>query len=98
LHGCRLPDGSAAPTPDPALDLCTVDNDCLLAIRVDRCCPCPELATRAQVEADEGLEVYIEGVNYAPFLPEACSEAVCGPCQPLPAAVACQDGRCRPVP
>lgn len=92
---CTKPGSSALDTPNPSLDTCQADSDCVLAIRVDVCCSCPEVTTQARVRATEGVEIYIPGRNYGTLRPAICAQVGCSPCPPLPAGAICRSGQCR---
>jgi hypothetical protein len=98
LAGCRPLQSQPPPTtPDPSLEACTFDQDCTLGLRIDQCCPCPIVTTRALVGADYYLVFYFSDTDYKALLPEHCREAVCGPCPPLPEGLFCLDGSCARV-
>lgn len=97
-----------APTtpPSPTPDLipnrsCSQDSDCALAYRTDRCCACPEIFNRQQVEDDPRLRYAFEpeGYRYARprhlRLPWECANVVCEPCPVLPFGLVCDAGACR---
>jgi hypothetical protein len=93
--GCGTPGVSGPGTPDPALDTCRSDGDCVLAVRVDGCCPCPEVATEARLRATPALEIFAPGRDYAPLLPTGCGQVACAPCPPAPQGAVCSAGRCQ---
>ncbi len=92
---CRSQGSSGLDTPDLALDACNLDSDCVLAIRVDVCCPCPEITTQVRARETKGVEIYTPGRDYGPLLPADCAHVACAPCPPLPAGVECSAGQCR---
>lgn len=92
---CGKSSSSALDTPNPSLDTCQADSDCVLAIRVDVCCSCPEVTTQARVRATEGVEIYMPGRNYGRLRPAICAQVGCSPCPPLPAGAICRSGQCR---
>lgn len=92
---CSIPSPSSLETPKPLLDTCKTDADCVLAIRIDVCCSCPEVTTQACVQATKGVEIYVPGRNYSSLLPARCAQVDCSPCPPPPASAICRLGRCR---
>jgi hypothetical protein len=93
--GTATPGSSVLDTPDPSLDACRVDADCVLAIRVDICCPCPEVTTHVRVQQAKAVQVYTPGRDYGPLQPASCANVACAPCPPLPEALTCDAGHCR---
>ncbi len=96
------PTDSLSPTPDLLPNLsCSQDSDCTLAYRTDRCCACPEIVNRQQVEDDPRLRYAFEpeGYRYAHprrlSPPWECANVVCAPCPPPPFGVVCDAGACR---
>jgi hypothetical protein len=104
LAGCgsqvgpiRLP-----PRPAPAVDVpessCDVDEDCVHAFRLDRCCDCGAIYSRQYVDADPRLLLYRERweVDYPVprVIPAACWGIHCAPC-PGPFRAVCADKMCR---
>ncbi|MFC1727188.1 hypothetical protein ACFL0Y_01570 [Patescibacteria group bacterium] len=74
---------------DQTLSWCKKDNDCVLAINLDRCCSCPEPVLSSKVESDKKLVVYQDNINFALERSLDCSQANCPPCSLLEGA------RCR---
>jgi hypothetical protein len=95
LVGCLPGSDLPRPTLDPALQVCILDSHCSLGLRIDQCCACPQVTTLAVIEADSGLVLYEYGTDYRPLMPARCSDAVCGPCPPLPEGLFCEDGTCQ---
>lgn len=93
---CGSPGSASLDTPDPTLDTCRVDSDCVLALRIDICCSCPEVTTLARVKATRGVEVYVPGRDYGSLRPEKCSLVDCPPCPSPPAGVTCKSEICCP--
>ena len=92
---CRTTDSSVLDTPNPSLDTCHTDSDCTLAIRVDVCCSCPEVATQARARAREEVEIYTPGRNYGTLRPARCAQVDCAPCLPHPAGAICRSSQCQ---
>jgi len=82
-----------AATPSVSADSCADDAGCVMALRIDRCCPCPEVVPAGRLAQDRALVLYELGKDYGPLLPAECGKVVCAPC-PLPGRPACQDGKC----
>jgi hypothetical protein len=89
---CRTP-----ATPTPKRDDCRAEADCALALRIDACCPCPELASRAWISHTAWFVLYEPGRDYRPLLQDKCAEVACAPCEPPPAELVCRSGECQPA-
>ena len=59
VTGCKNPGSSGLDIPDAELDTCQTDQDCVVVLRVDECCACPEVTTHLRLETTEGIEQYI---------------------------------------
>lgn len=81
--------------PTLSLNSCQTDIDCVLAIRVNICCSCPEVATQAFVQANRGIEIYIPGKNYGSLRPAECATVDCPTCPPAPASPVCILNKCQ---
>jgi hypothetical protein len=90
---CHTPNSSIVDTPNPSSE-CYTDGDCVLAIRVDVCCSCPEVTTKARIRDTEGIEIYIPGSEYGSLRPMWCIWATCRSCSSL-TGVVCKSGECR---
>lgn len=74
---------------------CRVDLDCVLVIRTDSCCSCPEVMSRASLLSAEPLILYEPGQSYGDMLPDACANVACESCLPPPIPICGDDGRCK---
>lgn len=83
------------PEVDCSSDDCIDDDDCVVALHVDRCCQGNPLATsRSALEADPCLTEL--GVPSVAVL-EECRETLCYACEPITSryySARCDDGRC----
>jgi|GEM_PF-1429461 len=77
-------------------EICQADNDCVFAIRLDRCCACPEAISRQALKNDKKLVEYEFGKDYSQPLKEKCRLIACSPCAPL-WNVLCDSGNCKGV-
>lgn len=98
--------------PDQAIDMapvdmargyvCQNDADCVLAVRLRACEPCPVAVHVDEVLADRCVVTYIEGATLGTYTPAdcwaACGEAAGEACFEAPVAPVCdpprQAGRC----
>jgi hypothetical protein len=88
---------AAASTETSAADEteCRETADCVLAVRIDSCCTCPEVTSRAAAVADDAIVLYEEGLNYGELLPATCADVDCEACGPPPVPVCAPTGVCR---
>jgi len=98
-----LPDVAPDATPDAeAARTCESDQDCVLAVQLDACDPCPIAAHIEGVLADRCRVVYVNGATLGTYAPADCwadcGEAIGEPCLEGPAAAVCDPprvaGRC----
>lgn len=96
--------GDAAPVPvDAAPDArpdasterqCRNDGDCVLAVRLETCEPCPIAAHVDAVLAERCLAVYVEGATIGAYAPAdcwaGCGDAIGEACFDAPAAPVCE--------
>lgn len=80
----------------PAKGTCAANADCVLAIDISGCCPCPFPATREVIATDSTLREYVRGQNYRSLLPEDCDMVDCAPCPPIEDILVCQGETCMP--
>lgn len=85
-----------SPPVSTTLKQCESDGDCALAIRLDRCCSCPEAIDRYAIKKDKNLREYILGKNYSDEIRLDCQKFNCAPCA-LGEKAICQEGRCQKV-
>jgi hypothetical protein len=74
---------------------CRETADCVLAVRIDTCCACPEVMSRAAAEGSDTILLYEEGLSYGELLPEPCASVDCEACGPPPVPVCTAAGLCR---
>ncbi len=80
----------------PKSIFCQEKKDCILAVRIDRCCDCPDGYLKAVVEADPGLEVYDSRQDYRRLRPKGCRQILCPACAFYTHAFCC-DGECQGI-
>jgi len=75
---------------------CTKDSDCVLGMRLDSCCPCPEAFHNDEINSNSNIVIYEEGKNYNELRTVECGKILCKPCAPyhLTNAV-CTDSKCQ---
>lgn len=74
---------------------CRETADCVLAVRIDTCCTCPEVMSRAAAEGNDAVVLYVEGLNYGELLPQSCANVDCEGCGAAPVPVCTAAGVCR---
>ncbi len=74
---------------------CNNDSDCVVAIRLDRCCDCPSVYPKKEVEDDPNLVVYESGKDYSAIRTVDCGRIMCTPCPPLPLGAVCSNNTCQ---
>lgn len=77
------------------LSLCRQDTDCILAIRLDQCCRCPEVVAQQALADNKSLTQFKYGQDYSPEKTIDCRGVVCSPCEPLHGSPICLEGQCR---
>ncbi len=92
---CSTPGLPSPDTPAASPNTCKDDRDCVLALRIDVCCSCPEITTQARLQTTPGLVEYIPGRDYGSLRPAMCARVNCSPCPPHPAGALCTSGECR---
>lgn len=96
------PEPDAAPDMAPAAYVCQNDGECVLAVELAACEPCPVAAHVDAVRDERCLAVYIEGATLSAYAPAdcwaECGDVVGEACFDGPAAPVCdpprQAGRC----
>ena len=75
---------------------CNQDSDCVLAVRLDKCCSCPQAALRTEIVKDENLVEYEFGKDYSKEKKVDCQDVVCVPCVFWNKAI-CEAGKCKAI-
>ncbi len=87
----------AAPDAAEAAFMCNNDQDCVLAVRLPTCEPCPVAAHVDDVLTDRCLVVYIQGATIGTYTPADCwadcGDAIGEACFDAPAAAVCDPPR-----
>lgn len=100
--GDGSPDASVDAAPDVAPDaaaepMCLDDQDCVLAVRLTTCDPCPVAAHVDDVLADRCLVVFVQGATIGTYAPAdcwaECGDAIGEACFDGPAAAVCDPPR-----
>jgi hypothetical protein len=73
---------------------CEQNEDCALAIRLDRCCSCPKAISRQALGKDENLVEYELERDYSEEIKVDCQDVACEPCGLFPPKTACLNGIC----
>jgi hypothetical protein len=74
---------------------CESDSDCVLGLRLDKCCACPEAFSILEINADPNIVLYEEGKDYSDLRKIDCKNVQCAPCPPIQQIkVACKNKRC----
>lgn len=73
---------------------CSQDSDCILSIRIDKCCECAEYRSKDEVNSNPNIIKYKLGDNIGDKLPDKCAFVDCSPCPSPSKEVACVSGRC----
>ncbi|MDD3648022.1 MAG: hypothetical protein PHS44_06020 [Candidatus Dojkabacteria bacterium] len=76
---------------------CFSDSDCMIVIRIDECCACPEAVAKSELTSDSKLLAYFPGKNYSSLLPEECYLVDCAPCPEMGKSAGCDLGSCQLV-
>jgi len=85
--------GACCPVcPEPDIDACDTDSDCVLARSLLECCGCPEAVSRRHYEQDSCLWIQDEPRDIPDDCVIPCPEIVCAPC-PEQASI-CNAGLC----
>lgn len=100
IAGCD-PEITVCELPEE-LNVCEVDDDCLLVYCGVNCCPCEVVASRDQFEETYCMVDIVEGFDRARSYCEEARETVCDPdgsctgANPCahPRDAACDDGHC----
>lgn len=83
-------------TVEPAR-MCSNDDDCVLAVDLPSCEPCPVAAHVEDVLADRCLAVYVQGATIGAYAPADCwadcGDAIGRGCFDAPAAAVCDPPR-----
>jgi hypothetical protein len=74
---------------------CVADSECALGIRINVCCSCPEVTTRARLGHASGMVDYDRAREFGSSRPFFCKWADCSPCLLPPAGAFCIEGRCQ---
>lgn len=83
-----------SPLPSSEVGRCLADSDCVLALRLDECCGCPQAVSRTVLKADKNLIEFKPGEDYSLKRKTDCQDLVCKPCEFLGKAI-CESGKCR---
>ncbi len=62
---------------------CKVDNDCIIGIRLDTCCSCPQIYSKKDVDRNPNLIVYESGKDYSSLRTVFCGRVLCEPCETI---------------
>lgn len=89
------PPPSISPSPAPVSFQCTLDSDCVLALRLDQCCSCPEVTSRQALLGNQNLIEFKFGEDYSSRKTIDCSNIVCEPCVPPHGSPFCLKGQCQ---
>ena len=74
---------------------CNDDRDCVVAIQLNRCCDCPSVYPKKQVDDDPNLVVYESGKDYSSIMTVDCEGFMCKPCPPPPLGAVCSNNTCQ---
>lgn len=72
---------------------CLSADDCLVAMKWDECCSCPEPASASDLAADDCL-IPLEQSHVPEHCIVACPAVLCPPCPDSGKSLACLQGRC----
>ena len=75
--------------------LCQEKRDCVLGIRIDECCNCPNAYLKEEIEKEPGLVVWEPKKDYRFLKPRSCREVYCPACSFYEKAYCCSGGVCR---
>jgi len=74
---------------------CRENAECVLVLRTNSCCSCPEVMGQTSLLTGDPLVLYEPGQSYGDLLPERCANVACETCLPPPIPICGDDGRCR---
>lgn len=74
---------------------CQERRDCVLGIRIDECCDCPDAYLKGEVENDLGLVIYEPRKDYRRLKPRSCRQVYCSACSFYDKAYCCSEGACQ---
>lgn len=79
-----------------ATKACKKTADCVLAIRVDKCCSCPEAVSQTELKANSSLVAWEAGKDYSGQKLLDCGGVYCSDCsEPIPPTVECIEDLCQ---
>lgn len=77
------------------LTRCNQDGDCVLAIRLNTCCSCPQAISRQVLLKNKSWVEYEFGKDYSQEKRKSCQNVQCKPCSSPEQGLVCLSGHCQ---